>query len=175
MVSSFIPSAHLTSTKARTRELAEFNFACAQLLKLLGSTSTSIHVQQVDVYESQLVENAYLKKKSSMPLSRELWVFHGTDTKNIGPIMSGGLKVGGQDTGIRVANGSYHGKGVYTATSPKTPMQFARSGNKRLILAKALEGVKGTRDTSDCWAPQQDWLVFKTGDQLLPKYVVIWT
>jgi hypothetical protein len=163
--------------QSETRELAEFNFAYAQLQKLLVSSTSvirNIRVQQVDVYESPLVERNYAIKKLSMAQSRELWVFHGTN--NIEAIMSGGFKVGGQDIGVRVVHGSVFGFGVYTATGPNTPMQYARSSgeNKRVILAKALEGKKGPHGTSDCWAPKDDWLVFKTGEQLLPKYVVYW-
>jgi hypothetical protein len=163
--------------QSETRELAEFNFAYAQLQKLLVSSTSvirNIRVQQVDVYESPLVERNYAIKKLSMAQSRELWVFHGTN--NIEAIMSGGFKVGGQDIGVRVVHGSVFGFGVYTATGPNTPMQYARSSgeNKRVILAKALEGAKGPQGTSDCWAPKDDWLVFKTGEQLLPKYVVYW-
>ena len=28
------------------------------------------------------------------------------------------------------------------------------------------------REEGDCWAPRGDWLVFKTREQLLPRYVV---
>ena len=82
--------------------------------------------------------------------------------------------MGGRSADVPVANGSAYGHGVYTATGPNTPMGYANAGNagNRVILAKALEGVKGRQEVDDCWAPKDDWLVFKTGEQLIPKYVV---
>ena len=132
-------------------------------------------MQQVDVYESPAVESSYEMKKRSMKNSREIWVFHGTSNLSaVASIMSGGFKVGGRSADVPVANGSAYGHGVYTATGPNTPMGYANAGNagNRVILAKALEGVKGRQEVDDCWAPKDDWLVFKTGEQLIPKYVV---
>ena len=160
--------------QSETRELAEFNFAFAQLQKLFVG-SNAAHVKQVDVYESPIVERNYEMKKTSLKHSRELWVFHGTPNIDaIAAIMSGGFKVGGRDHGVPIAHGDAYGKGVYTATGPKTPIVYAQNGNARncVILAKALEGVKGRQNVDDCWAPKDDWLVFKTGEQLVPKYVV---
>jgi hypothetical protein len=157
-----------------TRELEEFNFAYAQLQRLCPPSKKIMPiVRQVDVYESLVVSRNYAKKKSALAQSRELWVFHGTPKiENVSAIMAGGFKVGGQ--GVRVANGSAYGLGVYTATGPNTPMQYAGNSGNRVILAKALEGVKGEQGVGDCWAPRGDWLVFKTGEQLLPSYVVHW-
>ncbi len=90
--------------------------------------------------------------------------------------MAGGFKVGGQGD-IPITNGDVHGRGVYTATGPNTPMHYVgKNGNGNCaILTKALEGVKGEQGKGDCcWAPRGDWLVFKTGEQLLPTYVVHW-
>ena len=55
-------------------------------------------------------------------------------------------------------------------------MSYARHGGgaNAVILAKALEGTRVAPGLSDCWAPRGDWLVFKSGAQLLPKYVVHW-
>ena len=40
--------------------------------------------------------------------------YHGTRVQNIPSILSTGLKVPGQQSGVRVANGSAHGVGIYT-------------------------------------------------------------
>jgi cold shock CspA family protein len=160
--------------QSETRELAEFNFAFAQLQKLFVGRDTA-YVKRVDVYESPVVERNYEMKKSSLKQSRELWVFHGTPkVEAITAIMSGGFKVGGRDHGVPIAHGDVYGTGIYTATGPETPIGYAQNGNARncVILAKALEGVKGRQSVGDCWAPKDDWLVFKTGEQLIPKYVV---
>ena len=96
-----------------------------------------------------------------------IWVFHGTRECNIQSIMSGGFKVGGQE--VTVANGTAYGSGVYTATGPATPMGYSRDSNA-VILAKALPGAKGI----DSRSPNQDWVIFNSGAQLLPVYVLQW-
>lgn len=154
-----------------SREQDEFNFACGQMVRLHSQQALKVH--QVDVYENPLTEATYASKKDTMPSSRELWVFHGTASTDT--IMTEGFKVGGRDPGVRVANGTAHGYGVYTATGPGTPMHYAGQGDgNSVILAKGLEGTRGQREMGDCWAPNGDWLIFKTGEQLLPKYVVHW-
>ena len=40
--------------------------------------------------------------------------YHGTKVANIPSILSTGLKVPGQKSGVGVANGSAHGVGIYT-------------------------------------------------------------
>jgi hypothetical protein len=162
------------SDGANTREQDEFNFACGQLERLRGGRGAP--VRQVDVYDSPSLDAAYAAAAAAavaLPGSRELWVFHGTGAASVVPIMAGGFKVGGKDAGVGVANGLVHGHGVYTATGPDTPMRYAQAGGASLvILAKALEGTRGPQGVGDCWAPRGDWLVFKSGKQLLPKYVV---
>jgi hypothetical protein len=106
----------------------------------------------------------------------ESLVFHGTPSvDNVRNIVTGGFKVGGLDPGVRVAHGSAHGPGVYTAISPSTPQQYAR-GTNAIILAKGLRGRDIHRHTSDPSAnsvcPNSDWIIFKQGCQVLPLYVV---
>jgi len=157
---------------ANTREQDEFNFACGQLERLRGGRRGA-PVRKVDVYESPALDAAYAAAAAALPGSREVWVFHGTDAASVVRIMASGFKVGGKDAGVGVANGSVHGHGVYTATGPDTPMGYAQMGGaSAVILAKALEGTRGAQGVGDCWAPRGDWLVFKSGKQLLPKYVV---
>jgi len=153
---------------SETRELQEFNFAYAQMKRLL--TGREIQINKIDVYESPSVERNYEAKRLAMHQSSERWVFHGSGY--VEKIATGGFKVGGQ-AGVPVIHGARYGHGVYTATGPNTPMGSYARGNC-VILAKALEGVRGAQEASDCWAPKLDWLVFKTGEQLLPKYVVHW-
>jgi hypothetical protein len=154
-----------------SRELDEFNMAVGHFWRLLGSTCT---VKRVDVYESPVVQSAYEKKKSEFSTSRkpveEMWVFHGTSPENIQSICLEGFKVGGQ--GIAIANGAAFGNGVYTAKGPRTPMGTYGRG-KAVILCKALPGkISKIVGEGDSWAPNEDWLIFKTAKQLLPVYVL---
>jgi hypothetical protein len=74
-----------------------------------------------------------------------------------------------------------HGRGVYTATGPSTPITFARDCNS-VILATGLNGVTGIVGQGDNWKPvgkfcrkllqENDWRIFRTGEQLLPRYVI---
>lgn len=165
---------HLRSG-ADTREQDEFNFAFGQMLRLQADNQ-NIRVKRVVVYENPLVATLYESKKQAMlrqGACKELWVFHGTAEQNIDKIMTAGFKVGG-DT-VPVQNGAAHGRGVYTATGPMTPMQYSNSGGgNAVVLSKALEGTRGRQEQDDCWVPRGDWLIFKSGEQLLPTYAVHW-
>jgi hypothetical protein len=154
-----------------TREQQEFNFAQGQVARLHVHDG-GVRVQRVYVFDVPLMSAVFASKKDAMPDGggREIWVFHGTNKANIVPIMTGGFKVGGEE-GHEVANGVAFGRGVYTAVGPGTPMRY--SGEDRcIILAKALEGTRGLQGSGDSWAPRDDWLVFKSAEQVWPKYVV---
>ena len=145
-----------------------------QLARLLG-VGHARQVRQVDVYESPLVEEAWRSKRREIE-AREgpqslIWVFHGTALTQAAHIMSEGFKVGGRDIGV--ANGSVHGVGVYTATGPGTPLMRYGHGTT-VILAVAIEGSQTRAETPNCdsWTPLGDWIVFRHGAQLLPKYVL---
>jgi hypothetical protein len=163
---------------AHTKELSEFNFASGQYVRLLGSSAE--RVTQVDVYESKPVQDAYegLKAQfSARGFKEEIWVFHGTSSAaTVQSICTGGFKVAGQPGGPLIANGAVHGLGIYAATGPKSP-KFYGKDSRSVILCLALPGKRGNdakqREVDeDSWYPKDDWVVFKTGPQLLPKYVV---
>ena len=99
-----------------------------------------------------------------------IWVFHGTKEANIEMICCGGFRVA---QGNQVVNGAAYGHGVYTAKGPQTPMGYSeRGGAHAVILSLALPGETGQQEKADSWAPSDDWMIFKTGEQLCPKYVV---
>ena len=50
-------------------------------------------------------------------------------------------------------------------------MGYAGDANA-VILCLALPGQKGVQGQDDSWSPQEDWMIFKTAEQLWPKYVV---
>jgi hypothetical protein len=159
---------------AHTKELFEFNFATGQYVRLLGTSAE--RVKQVDVYESKPVQDAYEQLKaqfSARGSKEEIWVFHGTSSAaTVQSICTGGFKVAGQPGGPPIANGAVYGHGIYAATGPRTPMGYGQ-GSRSVILCLALPGKRGTQqEVDDSWYPRDDWVVFKTGAQLLPKYVV---
>jgi len=163
---------------AHTKELSEFNFACGQYVRLLGTSAE--RVMQVDVYESKPIQDAYERlnaQVSARDLKEEIWVhvwvFHGTSSAaTVQSKCTGGFKVGGQPGGPPIANAARYGHGIYAATGPSTPMGYGKD-SRSVILCMALPGKRGTRqEVDDSWYPRDDWVVFKTGAQLLPKYVV---
>ena len=176
-----IPASSL-SESVDSKELDEFNFAAGQLMRLQGCNNHHLgaalsfgggsrnggqRVIQVDVYENKALEEQWNSKKQQLGHSacKPFWVFHGTDTANIGQIMREGLKVGGKD-GVPITNGSAYGPGVYTAAGPGVPLRYGQS--KSVILALGLGGQSGTDSTR----PRGDWVIFSSGAQLLPKYVL---
>ena len=158
-----------------SKELEEFNKAVGHYMRLMGPCSRK--VTQVDVYESPMVEKAFQDKETSFRAkkidTKKIWVFHGTAEANIEPICCGGFRVAHGD---QIKNGAAHGHGVYTAKGPQTPMGYADStGCGAVILSLALPGTTGQQGQADSWTPRGDWMIFKTGEQLCPKYVVRYT
>lgn len=174
------PSPADDAATTRSLDLEHFSKAAFQFCNLTNKPPSSIIM--VDAYvENEEVEKRFYDtkrrfRKAYGEKGHEIWVFHGTQSDNIARIMVEGFKVGGID--VRVKNGSAYGKGVYTATGPSTPISYAKNC-RCVILARALVGkhkrvVK--RDVKahnfDTWSPQVDWKVFRSGSQLLPRYVV---
>jgi len=156
-----------------SRELTEFQKATAQFYHHMKSQS---QVTMVEVYENKTLEMKYLNKQQTFinnGHTNEVWVFHGTSTSNIKNIMCDGFKVGGKE--VPIATGNVYGTGIYSATAPTDPVGY-NGGSKKLILSKALTGSTGSdikgKDGSDSWTPNRDWRIFKTGEQLLPRYVI---
>lgn len=164
-----------------SRELYEFNFACGNFFRLIGgSGSRPVTVAKVDVYDSVAVKKAHQEKEDEFrqqgKSTAKRWVFHGTpQSSNVSKICSEGFKVGGSN-GVPIANGAAYGNGVYTAIGPKTPMDYSRA-NSSIILCSGLLGKEKRSESDmgfDSWPgpPDQDWMIFKTAEQLLPQYVV---
>ena len=63
----------------------------------------------------------------------EVFIWHGSPEANYKNIMQNGLLVGGVD-GIPVAVGTACGYGVYSATTPNTPIGYAKGSNKSYVL-----------------------------------------
>jgi hypothetical protein len=141
--------------------MAEFYNACGHFSRLLGRKISV--VTQVDVIEfgskHQVKVNFNATKKATG--AKEVYVFHGTRDVNVKSIITEGFKVGG--AGVPIANGAAYGNGVYTATGPSTPMGYTHGANK-IFLAR---GLVLNSDIS-----VNDWIIFKSGKQLLPCYVV---
>lgn len=71
--------------------------------------------------------------------------FHGTRASNFPAIFERGLLIPGEDNDVRVANGSVHGNGIYTAkvTHPSLSRGFC-SDNQLLICGVLDDAVQGS-------------------------------
>jgi len=164
----------LTQTVAVGFESYHFNNAAAQFMLLLPGRK----VTRVDYYENAAVKQRFHANEAALRARGvsvdKTWVFHGTSSATLPQIMSQGFKVGG--SGVPVANGSCHGHGVYTATGPSTAISYAQNSG-RVILAQGMKGAVGLQGVSDSWVASNNSsiCVFRSGEQLLPVYVVYFT
>jgi hypothetical protein len=69
--------------------------------------------------------------------------YHGTNETNLPSIYRQGLLIPGQNNEIRVANGSAHGLGIYTADviDPHLSWSFARGSSQRLLICGVIDDV----------------------------------
>lgn len=190
-----IKRSQVTAAAAAAREAAGTNTVNTELLAQhfeLALGKFALHggcgdkVVQVDVYDSPARAQHFLGLQRRFEAEGRMhkvanrdkmhWAFHGTAPDAAADIMIGGFKVGGSEIAIR--NGDVHGRGVYTARTAKTAVQYAGSRGV-VILANALPGFQGKKMSDrgasgevDSWTPNQDWVVFRTGSQLLPVYAL---
>lgn len=147
-----------------SRETIEFNIAAGQFWRTMGRR----HVTRVKVFHNPFLQERFARLKqqahdhAGAPYAQEVFVFHGTTAKNAERIVREGFRV---DVPVRC--GRVYGTGIYCAKSPRTPIAYA-GGAKFVLLCKALMG----RDGVDSTLPRHDWVLFKTGAQLLPCYAV---
>jgi len=69
--------------------------------------------------------------------------YHGTNEIHLPSIYRQGLLIPGQNNEIRVANGSAHGLGIYTAdvTDPRLSWSYARGSFQRLLICGVIDDV----------------------------------
>jgi len=69
--------------------------------------------------------------------------YHGTNENNLPSIYRQGLLIPGQNNGIKVANGSAYGLGIYTAdvTNPHLSWGYARGGFQKLLICGVIDDV----------------------------------
>jgi hypothetical protein len=67
--------------------------------------------------------------------------FHGTDDKNLSSIYKLGLVIPGSGNGVKVVNGSAHGRGIYTATMDNSMLSwgFCRGASRPMFICAVLD------------------------------------
>lgn len=143
------------------------------------------------------LEKRYFDKKAKMIIEcngenniGEVHIWHGSRFINYQSIMEDGLLVGGVDynnTGaqIPIANAMVHGYGVYSSTTPDTPIQYACDSHF-IIACLAMKGLGSNVKITDVnlldnpnWhsykpinIPEKNWVVFFTKEQILPRFLI---
>ena len=162
------------------RETNEFNKCAAQFCKLLPGVSLD-QVREVQKIEYESTSQIYIRYQQKQTefvakgLPTQRYVFHGTGRENnFRAIAETGFVVGGTSAEVPVANGAAHGAGVYTAIGPTTPIGYSR-GIAKVMLALGLEGVINERvqGNIDTVKVGNDWLIFRSADQLLPVAIIV--
>jgi hypothetical protein len=90
-------------------------------------------------------------------------VYHGTGTNRAAKaIAKVGLVIPGEGNSVKVANGTAHGVGIYTADTPSTPCGYARQGD-----LFACVGVTGAGPTL-VMAASAGWFIFRRRELVAP-------
>lgn len=114
---------------------------CSQVFNALGCTAT-IHATPLHAAVGERFRSAC----AGEPLGTVVPAFHGTHKNNLDSIYANGLLIPGQGNGVRVANGSVHGLGIYTASmsSSSLPRGYARGEDPPVLIC-------GVLDSSNNW------------------------
>ncbi|CAK0834017.1 unnamed protein product, partial [Prorocentrum cordatum] len=87
----------------------------------------------------------FMDAKARLKDCKLLPVYHGTDSRNFQSIFSRGLLIPGRGNELRVAHGSVHGRGIYTAVLENPGRSFSYSGESRsLLVCACLEGGRNS-------------------------------
>mmetsp|Transcript_98395 Transcript_98395/g.234260 ORF Transcript_98395/g.234260 Transcript_98395/m.234260 type:complete len:437 (+) Transcript_98395:74-1384(+) len=111
---------------------------CSILKGVYTSTNAEVHLRPTPMVEE--AQERFLNAKRELKTSVQT-AFHGTNQANLESIYAKGLLVPGEASGVRVANGSAHGCGVYT-TVPRTAATsfcYARGNRRPMLVCAALD------------------------------------
>ena len=106
--------------------------------------------------------------------AKAVLAFHGTGAHNVESIAEKGLIIPGWFNGIKKANGSVYGTGIYCSPSASYAASYA-SGGKVFVLAvllgKTTTGSNKLFHDSRIAISDQIWVIFRPS-QVLPLYVI---
>jgi len=89
------------------------------------------------------VGEAFLEACRGEPQDNLVAAYHGTRDANLSSIYANGLVIPGKGNSVKVANGSAHGLGIYTAvaSNPSLSLGYARDTQKRLLVCGVLDSA----------------------------------
>ena len=115
--------------------IAKCTKQCPKLQSVLGTTTTQFIRTNMDkiyrkAYEIKMILNCevlerFMANKCASDGSEWKFVFHGTESKNNEGIIKNGLIIGGTK-GVRVRNGSVHGRGIYCSPNSATARGYEK-------------------------------------------------
>ena len=174
----------------REQEYLNAKYAFEHFLEDQGNT---YYFKSAKLIVNKPLEVRYAAKKEKMIQEcggedkvGEVYIWHGSSGTNYPAIMNEGLKVGGVDYGVGVAQGTRFGYGIYSSTTPDTPITYAKGG-KSIIACLAMKGIESKTiindpklldmGTSHSFKPvatdtEKNWWVFFTKEQVLPRFLV---
>ena len=159
----------------------------------LEDQSGTYYFKSAKLIVNKTLEARYAEKKKKM-ISEclgeknigEVYIWHGSKLENYPKIMNEGLKVGGVDYGVGVDQGNRFGYGIYSSTTPDTPIMYSNN-SKFIIACLAMKGIPSTAAIFDIKAlnsglthsfkpavsgVEKNWWVFFTKEQVLPRFLV---
>ncbi|OMJ65356.1 hypothetical protein SteCoe_38398 [Stentor coeruleus] len=136
---------------------------------------------------NKALEKRYSEKKKKMANEcggpdkvNEIYIWHRSRYEHYDAIMKEGFKVDGVD-GIPAIQKKPYGYGIYSASTPNTPIGYIYH-TKWILACLALKGNKSYAAKEDIYTlndgkthsyePWNDWVVFFTKEQLLPRFLV---
>lgn len=128
-------------TAAKTSKYAAFDEMRQQFLEQYAG---NLHAELGKGYKLTPAEVAPGIKEQFVKEQKETsavpdYGYHGTKVANIPSILSTGLKVPGQKSGVRVANGSAHGVGIYTGMPGNLWLSKGFSDTPNMLICGVLD------------------------------------
>lgn len=172
-------SCNAVNLSAHSREALEVTIALQQFNRWGFSKLKTVDV--IEYLPSSCVVADFLSMRdrfrarasTTAATDAEVFVYHGSKSINFHRIIENGFKVGGSSTEYPIIHGSTYGSGVYSSINPQQAASYNYS-SKILLLSLGLQGNKtaAKEEGSDSWEPFTNMIVFASGSQLLPRYLL---
>ena len=136
---------------------------CRQLQPLYNS-SARWNLRPAPI--SQHVQKKFLETLAAKGREKLMLAFHGTNENALGSIYSSGLLVPGKESGVKVANGSAFGVGIYAGKADNAAISwsYSRGESRPLLVCAALDG------TAKEVYNHASFHVFKTDHSVVPLF-----
>ena len=137
---------------------------CRQLQPLYNPTSARWNLRPAPI--SQHVQKKFLETLAAKGREKLMLAFHGTNENALRSIYSSGLLVPGKESGVKVANGSAFGVGIYAGKADNAAISwsYARGESRPLLVCAALDG------TAEEVHNHANFHVFKTDHSVVPLF-----